>query len=90
MSHIQCLDKTLLTMFIALTGLDPPGALQHALFPKFWRSGHCSIGHLMYYSQYSHKLEIKQSKSMNLSTLSMELHSKLSISLQRAVSLLQN
>lgn len=40
-------------------------------------------------SQFSRKLEIKQSKTTNLSTLSKELLSKLTLRLQRAVSLAQ-
>ena len=40
-------------------------------------------------SQYSRKLKIKQSKTMNLSTLSMELHSKITVTLERAVTIAQ-
>ena len=105
----------------ALTGFDPPGALQRLLFALPTRFGGLSIvapnslsmtgfsasmyvtepSRLLILSQNisfsaeiccglsSRKLEIKQSKAINLSTFSKELFSKLTPTLQRAVTLAQ-
>ena len=105
----------------ALTGFDPPGALQRLLFALPTRFGGLSIvapnslsmtgfsasmyvtepSRLLILSQNisfsaeiccglsSRKLEIKQSKAINLSTFSKELFSKLTPALQRAVTLAQ-